>query len=538
VLDLGFGELDAARLRADPEKLFSDPVSLALAAGVLNSDVDAEGDAGALSLEGSSTERALVLAADRAGLGRSALRHAFPRRLLRERDDATQYVVSLHDAPEGEAIAFVKGAPEQVIALCTRDLRGPLDARLGRRLLAQNLALASRGLRVLAFAWRRFAAGETPELGGGYTLIGLAGLRDPLRADAAQVVQRAARAGIRTVILTGDQRATAEAIAREVGLAGETLDGLDLANLLGGDGAELRARLRGAAVFARVGPAEKAALVRALRAAGEVVAMAGDGINDAPALKAADVGIAIGRGASDVSREAADIVLASEELGTVLAAVAEGRIVQENLRRAVRFLVATNLAEIALALGAAGFARSDPFTALRLLWLNLLSDSLPAIALALEPGCGDELERPPPPPTAPLVSADEWRRAVRHGALLAGIGAVGFAFGGGPGAFGALAGAELGYALACRRPGRTPDARFVRFLGGAVALHGVALALPPLRGALALPRVASLGELAAFGAGFAAPTFVFRGSSDLVIVRRGRDRTQEDPRCDSTSPRS
>jgi Ca2+-transporting ATPase len=203
--------------------------------------------------------------------------------------------------------------------------------------------------------------------------------------------------------------------------------------------------------------------------------------------------------------------------------------VQENLRRAVRFLVATNLAEIALALGAAAFARSDPFTALRLLWLNLLSDSLPALALALEPGRGDELERPPPAPTAPLVSADDWRQAMRHGALLAAIGSAGLAFGGGAGAFSALAGAELGYALACRRRGGAPDARFVRFLGGAVALHATALALPPLRAALALPRLASLGELACFGAGLAAPALVFRATRDLVIVRRGAG-LQEDPK--------
>jgi len=530
VLDLGFGELSAAELPADPEKLFDDPVSLALAAAVLNSDVDAEGDAGVLSLDGSSTERALVLAAHRAGIDRDALRRAFPRRLLRERDGGTHYVVSLHDAPGGGALAFVKGAPEQVVALSARDLAGPLDGARRRRLLARNDELAARGLRVLALAWRRLAAGEAVDLDGNYTLIGLAGLRDPLRPDAVQAVRQAARAGIRTVILTGDQRATAEAIAREVGLAGETVDGSELAKLLRGDGPELQARLREAAVFARVSPADKAALVRALREAGEIVAMAGDGINDAPALKAADVGIAVGCGASDVSREAADIVLASEELGAVLAAVAEGRIVQENLRRAVRFLVTTNLAEIVLALGATAFARTHPFTALRLLWLNLLSDALPALALALEPGRGDELERPPQPPSAPFVSASDWATAVRHAGVLAGIGAAGFALAGGLGAFNALTGAVLGYSLACRARGGPPDARFLRMLGGSVALHGASLVLPPLRSALALPRLASLGELAAFGAGFAAPSLVFRGAPELVIVRRGVECNQEDAR--------
>jgi Ca2+-transporting ATPase len=520
-LDVGGGPIEAAGLRADPGKVLEDPVSLALAASVLNSDVEVETGSGSFSVAGSSTERALLEAATEAGLARGRLVRDFPRRLLRERRADAHFVVSAHDAPGGGGLAFVKGAPEQVLALCASDLRGPLDAGRRAEILARNHAMADRGLRVLAVAWRRLSDGEPRELLRGHIFVALLGLRDPLRPGAAEAVRAASRAGIRTVILTGDQRRTAEAIARAVGLEGEVVDGPEMAKLLRTDGPEPRARLARAAVFARVTPADKAELIRALRELGEVVAMAGDGVNDAPALKAADVGIAIGRGASDVSREAADIVLESEDLGSILHAVGEGRVVQDNLRRALRFLLATNLAEVVLTLGAALVGARDPFTATRLLWLNLISDTLPAMALALEPAQDDVLRRPPAPPGTPLFAGESRRLAVRDGLGLALLGAASFAAGPAAG-FHAMAGAELGYSLACRAPGSAPEPRFLSLLGGAAAMHAATLFVPPIRSLLRLPGPFSFVELAAFGAGTLVPFVASGGSRDAIVVRSGR----------------
>jgi Ca2+-transporting ATPase len=521
VLDLGRGLIDADSVRADAEKLFEDPASLLLAAAVLNSDIEAQDGGGRLTLSGSATEKALVHAAAAAGLDRSALCGTYPRRLLRERGDGTQYVVSLHDGPGG-AVAFVKGAPEQVVQLCDRDLAGPLDDAARQRLCDRNDALADDGLRVLAVGWRRVDAAAGPELDRGYTLLGLLGLRDLLRAGAADTVQRASLAGIRTLILTGDQQRTAQAVARAVGLEGEVVDGAEVAAWLRSDGREVGERLRRVAAISRVAPADKAAIVRALREAGEVVAMAGDGVNDAPAIQAADVGIAIGRHASDVSRDAADLVMASEDLRSILAAVGEGRVVQDNLRRAVRYLLATNLSESALALGAAVIGARDPFTPLRLLWLNLLSDTVPALALATEPAVGDVLSRPPAPPDAPLVTRSATREALRDGLWIAGLGAASQLVAGPAAAFSGLTGAQLGYTMTCRSPQSPPDTRFLALLGGTAGLHLAAITLPPLRRALRLPAALSPLELGAFGVGFLLPWVVARSARDQVIVRHGR----------------
>jgi Ca2+-transporting ATPase len=521
VLDLGRGSVDVATLRALPERIFDDGPTLALAGAALNSDVDVEASGDALSIAGSSTERALVDAAHAAGLDRAELRQRFPRRWLLDRDRERPYVVSLHDAPGGGAVAFVKGAPERVIELCGRDLWGPLDAARREELKARNRQLAADGLRVLALAWRRLDGNEARrEAQRDLVLIGLVGLRDPLREDAPRAVQAARAAGVRTLILTGDQPGTAEAVARAVGLEGEILDGPELAALLERNGDEIHARLAGAAACARVTPADKARIVRALRASGEVVAMAGDGVNDAPALKAADVGIAIGHRASGVSRQAADLVLAGEDLAAILMAIAQGRIVQDNLRRTVHYLLSTNLAEVVVALGAAAVGARDPFTPLRLLWLNLISDTLPAMALALVPGDGEELSRPPAPPGAPLVSRADRRRVARDGLGLAGITALGLLAGGPAVAFSTLAGAELGYA-ACRAPGAPSDSRTLQLLAATAALHGLTWLVPPLRLALGLPRAVSVGEIGGFAIGAAIPWLASERLGSGVIVRHG-----------------
>jgi Ca2+-transporting ATPase len=531
VLDLGGGAIDAATVRAEPARLFAHRPTLALAAAVLNSDVDVQRRGRAVAIAGSSTERALVRAAENAGLERGALRAAYPRRLLHERDGGVHYVVSVHDVAGGGSVAFIKGAPEQVLKLCTRDHGGQaLTAASRRAVLSRNDRLAEQGLRVLALGWRRLERGAAARArrraargqpSAGYRLIGLAGLRDPLRAGAAETIRHAARAGVRTVILTGDQARTARAVARQVGLQGDTIDGADVARLLARSGAAARARLRRVAAFARVTPADKVAIVRALRAQGEIVAMAGDGINDAPALKAADVGIAIGVHSSDLARHAADVVLENEDLRSILTAIGEGRIVQDNLRRAVRYLLATNLAEVTLVGGAALLGRRDSFTPRQLLWINLLSDTLPALALALEPARPEVLDRAPAPPHAPLLDAAARLRVARDGLALAGLGAGALALGGRPLMFSVFCGAELGSALPCRDRGAPPDRRFLLLLGSGAALHLAGITLPPLRVLLGLPARVSALELAGFAAGLGLPALLARLERDAPIVRQG-----------------
>ncbi|MGE5185587.1 MAG: cation-translocating P-type ATPase, partial [Acidobacteriota bacterium] len=406
------------------------PLAALLAAGVLNSDVDYQQNGhGRLEVAGSSTERALIEAAQRAGIEPTELRARWPRHRLVERSEGIHFVTSEHD---GE-LAIIKGAPEQVVPRCA------LTDHEARAVLAENAALAGEGLRVLAIGWRHAGAAR-------WRYLGLVGLRDPLREGSTAALRAAAAAGIRTVMLTGDQRATAEAIALQAQLAGDVIEGRELAELLAApDAAE---RLRRLAVVARVVPADKVRVVEALRRHGEVVAMAGDGINDAPALRAADVGIAVGARSSDLARQTADVVLEREDLRSILEAVAEGRAVQDNLRRSIRFQAAGNLGELLLALGAA-IAGRRLIPSLGLLWINLLTDTLPGLALALEPtDSGALLDRPPAPPGAPILSARDWRRVARDGALIAAASGAAAIAGGPLAAFAAIGTTQFGYAAA------------------------------------------------------------------------------------------
>ena len=517
LLDLGGTPIAFEQIRADRNGIFKDGSTLALAAAVLNSDVDVQED----EIVGSSTERALIEAAEAAGLRRTELRERFPRLSLHERDAGRSYVVTVHEAPDGGCVAFVKGAPEQVLALCDHDLNGPLSDLDRSERLRRNDELANQGLRVLALAWRRVADQKSVEEEKGYTWIGMVALDDPLRDGAAEAVRDAARAGIRTIILTGDQRRTAEAIARGVALPGEALDGAEIEQLLRQGSPAAVDRVCRAGVLSRVTPADKLAVIHALRARGEIVAMAGDGINDALALRAADVGIAIGVHSSDVARQAADVVLENEDLRSILSAVGEGRIVQDNLRRAINYLLAHNLSEVILVLGASIIGTAEPLRPLQLLWLNLFSEALPALGLAFEPGEPDVLDRGPGRPDAPLLDGDARQRILRDGFRLAGLATGALVTGGPAAAFATLAGAQIGYAATCRADGRPPGRDFLSFVGSAVGLQAVTLVVPTLRTVLGLPAAASFAEFAGFGFGLAVPALVWSrsGLGDVIIGR-------------------
>jgi Ca2+-transporting ATPase len=492
------------------------PIGALLVAGVLNSDIEYQANGeGKLELAGSPTERALVEAAQRSGLDPRVLRDRWPRRRLLERRASVHYVVSEHDP----GLAFVKGAPEQVVPLCE------LAPGVAAAVLEENAALAGDGLRVLAVGWRAIE-GESPGPDR-WQFLGLVALRDPLRAGSIEAIHAAARAGIRTIMLTGDQRATAEAIARQARLDGDVIEGGDLAELLAGPNAA--ERLRRVAVIARVAPADKVAVVEALRRHGEIVAMAGDGVNDAPALRAADVGIAVGARSTDLARQTADIVLEQGDLRSILAAVAQGRTVQDNLRRSIRFQAAGNLGEILLILGAS-LCGQRLIPSLGLLWINLLTDTFPGLALALEPTNGGLLDRPPARPDAPILDRRDWKRVARDGGAIATVSGVAAVLGGPLAAFATIGATQFGYAAACRAPDRPLVGRFAAMVGGSAALHLLAVASAPARAVLRIHGRSPIA-LASFGAGLCAPLYLaWRNQADREITRRGIAMTTKETR--------
>ncbi len=313
----------------------------------------------------------------------------------------------LMSAAAGEGATWVKGAPHAVRAACTRVAGADGDMELAdthrRTLTDQEDALAREGFRVIALAWapRRCAAlDDVSDL----VFLGHAALMDPPADEVAPTVARLRGAGIRTVMITGDHRATAEAVARELGMVeGDTavVDGAELARTPDADLPGLVAR---AGVYARTSPEDKLRIVTALQARGEVVAMLGDGVNDAAALRKADVGVAMGLRGTDLARETAAIVLQDDRFATVAAAVEEGRAIDDNIRKFAWYLFSCNLAEILVLLGAGVVGLPLPLLPLQILWLNLVTDTFPALALALEPAEPGLMARRPRAPGAPLLS--------------------------------------------------------------------------------------------------------------------------------------
>jgi Ca2+-transporting ATPase len=396
---------------------------LTLLAGVLANEADvALGDAG-WQTRGDPTEAALLIGAVRLGLEPAQLRDAYPAVAELPFEPARQYSASVRRHGD-EHLLFVKGAPERVLAMCTAALGDrapePLDAAA---VLRAAHDLAARGLRVLAMAYRRLPAPPPPaELAADprdLVFLGLQGSLDPPRAGVHDAVRGCQASGIRVVMITGDHAATARAIAAELGIApadAPVLDGADLARM---DDAALADAVRSAAVYARVAPDDKLRIVRALQGHGEVVAVTGDGVNDAPALKAAQVGIAMGRGGTDVAREAADVVLADDNFVSIHAAVEEGRVTFDNLRKATLFLISTGAAEILTILTALWLGWPLPFVPAQILWLNLVTEGLQDLAFAFEPGEPGTMERPPRSPREGIVSRLLWERTVLSGVVMA-----------------------------------------------------------------------------------------------------------------------
>ena len=325
---------------------------------------------------GDPTEVALVLAAVDAGVDVAALRQSHRKLLEVPFDPSTRHMITVHETPEGGTLVALKGAPSVVLAMCD------LTADRCDALQTRNVQLASRGLRVLAFA----RGDDRQDLSSGYAFIGFAALADPPRPAAAEAIARARDAGVRVVMLTGDQVETARAIASELRLSGDRAPVVVHARELAGrDEAGVTRLARETDAFARITPEDKLLVVDALRNAGEIVAVTGDGVNDAPALRRADIGVAMGRSGTDAAKQTADLILTDDNLGTVVAAIEEGRTIYANIAKFVHLLFSHNLGEVVMVFTAIMIGFPLPLLPLQILWLNVATDIFPAFALALEP---------------------------------------------------------------------------------------------------------------------------------------------------------
>ena len=391
-----------------------DPGSqLLLKAGVLGSDAVIGQDGARWFVKGDPTEGALVVVAAKGGLNTEETRTSSPRIEEFPFSSERKRMTTIHAMPDGQRIAFVKGAPEVVLERCISVQSGatavPLDAGERSKLLAVNESMANDALRVLGIAYKVLAKQERyvdEQVEKDLVFLGYAGMMDPPRAEAAEAVKTCRQVSIRTVMITGDHKLTAVAIAREIGIFREgdaVLTGEELAQM---DEAALAAMVEKVTVYARVSPMDKLKIVRAWKAKGHVVAMTGDGVNDAPALKHADIGIAMGITGTDVAKEAADIVLADDNFATIVKAIERGRWIYDNIQKYLTYLLRANITEVVVLGGVVMYLGPAylPLLPAAILYINLASDGLPALALGIAPPDKDIMQRPPRNPNESVFS--------------------------------------------------------------------------------------------------------------------------------------
>ena len=400
-------------------------MTTALVAMALCNDAEVRANDGQYDLVGDPTEGALLVLATKGGIDAAELRSHHPRLAVVPFDSANKFMATVHelhsDTGERKVRVLVKGAPDVLLARSTHviDEEGALAdiAAHAATLAAHNERLGAQGLRVLAVAhreldpdaWAEFQASgaDTGMLVSDLTLLALAGIVDPPRPEARDAIAVAHRAGIDVKMITGDHAATAAAIGAQLGLEGQAVTGADLDKM---DDEELSRRIDDIAVFARVAPEHNMRLVGALQQRSNVVAMTGDGVNDAPALKKADIGIAMGITGTEVSKEAATMVLTDDNFATIVSAVGRGRTIYANIVKFVRFQLSTTLgfAVLFLLSAALGIAGGKPFTAIAILWVNLIMDGPPAMALGVDPADGDVMRRRPRPMSEKILTRSRW----------------------------------------------------------------------------------------------------------------------------------
>lgn len=411
-----------------------DTLRLLLRIGLLNNNARwIVGDDGERQLNGTPTEGALLVAAHKAGMKDEEEQDAWPRTAEIPFSSEYKYMVTLHRSPAGtDAMVYVKGAPDRILSFCSHVMtaQGPVPITDETRETIDTVIqeLAGQALRLVAAAYKTQSEQsnslDREDSEQGLTFAGFWGIVDPARPEVVEAIRATKDAGIRIVMITGDYAATATAIAREIGIASESDEAVTGAQLDTMDEAALTETSRTVHVFARVSPEHKLRILRALKANGEIVAMTGDGVNDAPALKGADIGVAMGKAGTEVAREASDMVLTDDNFATIVHAVEEGRVIFANLQRVVFFLMTTNLGEVLTLSLALMLGLPLPLTAIMILWINLVTDGVCTIPLGVEPKHWDVLKQPPRPPGAGVIDRPILRRMLVLAPVIA-IGTVG-----------------------------------------------------------------------------------------------------------------
>ncbi len=469
---------------------------------------------------GSPTENAFIHLAIESGLDVRQIRREAPLLHVMHRSEKRNVMLTLHShAGNDQRLFAVKGSPREILDLCPWQLRNgeriPLTDEDRTVIELENEYMGGESFRILGFAYAVAEAGLEEESEGTlfqqeFIWLGIVGIADPVRQGVKTLMRDFHRAGIDTVMITGDQSPTAYAIARELNLSnGQQLEILDSKHLTNIPPDILTALCERAHVFARVTPSHKLQIVQALQGAGKIVAMTGDGINDGPALRAADIGIAMGHTGTDVAREVADVILEDDNLQTMIIAVSYGRTIYNNIRKSLHFLLSTNMSEIMVMFAAISLGLGQPLNAMQLLWINLLSDIFPGLALALEPPEPDVLEHPPRPANEEIIKPSDFKRITFESAVISAgaIGAYGFGiarYGMGPRAgtmaFMSLTVGQLLHALSCRSEHlsifdrqKLPANRYLNIaLGGSLGLQVLAMAVPGLRSLLGITTIGLL----------------------------------------------
>ena len=408
--------LEASGLDAKRDRNFLEGLTLC-------NDAVIDGD----SRLGDPTELALLDLAQRFGIGRPDLEQTRPRIGEIAFDSDRKMMTTLHQTETG-TVSYTKGSPDLILNLCDSIFSAgriqPLDGAARRAVSSALHTLSGRALRLLALAMR---TGDRKPTEHNLTFLGLVGMIDPIRPEAAQAVQDFRHAGVKTVMITGDRSDTAFVIAQELGVAekpSDCMSGPQIEALSDKDFAEAARRLT---VFAQVSPEHKVRIVKALKASGDIVAMTGDGVNDAPSLKAADVGVAMGITGTDVAKNAADLILTDDNFATIAKAIAEGRGIYENIKKAVLFLLSSNFGEIITMLAAILLSFGSPLKPSHILWINLITDSLPALALGVDQNDPRHfMNRPPRPRNESLFAGGGLACTLLYGALIAFISSTAF----------------------------------------------------------------------------------------------------------------
>jgi len=495
----------------------------------LCSEVIVTGSPGNYRLEGSPTEGALIEVAQAAGEDVNGLRARLPTAKVIHRAENRPYMITLHQEG-GRYFLAVKGSPAEVLAMCShRQADGEtaeLDGQQRADLIEQNEEMAGKALRVLGVAYGNadtlIEDGVAPD---DLVWVGLTGMEDTLRPGVAELMDQFHEAGIETVMITGDQSATAFSVGQRLRLNGnKPLEIVDSSSLEKLDPEILKNIVKDTTVFARVSPAHKVRIVQALQASGRVVAMTGDGINDGPALKAADVGVAMGKMGSDVARSVADVVLEDDNISTMITAVQQGRTIYGNIRKSLRFLLASNLGEVEVMLLGTALGMGEVLSPVQLLWINLVTDIFPAMALSMEPPEPGVLKQPPRDPDRPILDRADFMTMLRESLVMTagsmGVYAYSAArYGIGPQAstnlFMTLTATQFLHSIGCRSErttifdagGRPSNPYLTAAVVGSFGAQILAASFPPLRSLL---RLAPIGpaDLLAIAAGAVVPMLV------------------------------